>query len=44
LAEENRMSLIISMAKSLLDFNRVDSLEEIFAKDKRRYRRRIAGY
>lgn len=32
LAEENRMSLILSMAKSLLDFNRVDSLEEIFEK------------
>ncbi|RFZ82721.1 insulinase family protein [Mucilaginibacter terrenus] len=32
LAEENRMSLIISVAKSLLDFNRIDSLEEIFAK------------
>jgi predicted Zn-dependent peptidase len=32
LAEENRMSLIISMAKSLLDFNYVDSLEEVFAK------------
>ena len=32
LAEENRMSLILSMAKSLLDFNRVDSLEEIFGK------------
>jgi predicted Zn-dependent peptidase len=32
LAEENRMSLIIAMAKSLLDFNRVDSLEQVFAK------------
>ena len=32
LAEENRMGLIISMAKSLLDFNHVDSLEQIFAK------------
>ncbi|MEO6149291.1 MAG: pitrilysin family protein [Mucilaginibacter sp.] len=32
LAEENRLSLIISMAKSLLDFNYVDSLEEVFAK------------
>jgi predicted Zn-dependent peptidase len=32
LAEENRISLIISMAKSLLDFNYVDSLEEVFAK------------
>lgn len=32
LAEENRMSLIISMAKSLLDFNRIDSLEDIFEK------------
>jgi predicted Zn-dependent peptidase len=32
LAEENRMSLILSMAKSLMDFNRIDSLEEIFAR------------
>jgi predicted Zn-dependent peptidase len=32
LAEENRMGLIISMAKSLLDFDHVDTLEEIFAK------------
>ncbi|GAA4341252.1 pitrilysin family protein [Mucilaginibacter gynuensis] len=32
LAEENRMSLIISMAKSLLDFNYVDTLDEVFAK------------
>ncbi|MEO8885463.1 MAG: pitrilysin family protein [Mucilaginibacter sp.] len=32
LAEENRMSLIISMAKSLLDLGTVDSLEQIFEK------------
>lgn len=32
LAEENRMSLIISMAKSLLDFNHIDTLEDIFDK------------
>ncbi|HEY0244159.1 MAG TPA: pitrilysin family protein [Mucilaginibacter sp.] len=32
LAEENRMSLIISMAKSLLDFNYVDTLAQVFAK------------
>ncbi|MCJ8211729.1 insulinase family protein [Mucilaginibacter sp. RS28] len=32
LAEENRMSLIISMAKSLMDFNYIDSLEEVIAK------------
>lgn len=32
LGEENRMGLIISMSKSLLDFNRVDSLDEVFAK------------
>ena len=32
LAEESRMSLITSMAKSLLDFGRIDSLEDIFAK------------
>lgn len=30
LAEENRMSLIIAMAKSLLDFNHIDSLEDVF--------------
>jgi predicted Zn-dependent peptidase len=32
LAEENRMSLIISMAKSLLDFNDVDTLQQVFDK------------
>lgn len=32
LAEESRMSLIISMAKSLLDFDHIDSLEDIFDK------------
>ncbi|MFI5140229.1 MAG: M16 family metallopeptidase [Sphingobacteriales bacterium] len=32
LAEENRMSLILSMAKSLLDFNYVDSLQQVFDK------------
>ncbi|MBL4678603.1 MAG: insulinase family protein [Mucilaginibacter sp.] len=32
LAEESRMSLIISMAKSLMDFNHIDTLEDIFAK------------
>jgi len=32
LAEENRMGLIISMAKSLLDFNCVDTLQQIFEK------------
>lgn len=32
LAEENRLSLIIGMAKSILDFGYVDSLEQIFAK------------
>ena len=32
LAEENRMGLIISMAKSLLDFDHVDTLEQVFAK------------
>jgi len=32
LAEENRMGLIISMAKSLLDFNYVDTLQQIFDK------------
>ncbi|HEY1060202.1 MAG TPA: pitrilysin family protein [Daejeonella sp.] len=32
LGEENRMGLLISMSKSLLDYSRVDSLEEIFAK------------
>ncbi|MFD0795252.1 M16 family metallopeptidase [Mucilaginibacter litoreus] len=32
LAEESRMSLIISMAKSLMDFNHIDTLEDIFDK------------
>jgi len=32
LAEENRMGLIISMAKSLLDFDCVDTLQQIFDK------------
>ncbi|GAA4099955.1 pitrilysin family protein [Mucilaginibacter panaciglaebae] len=32
LAEENRMSLIISMAKSLVDFNYVDTLPQLFEK------------
>jgi predicted Zn-dependent peptidase len=32
LAEENRMGLIISMAKSLLDFDHVDTLEQVFEK------------
>lgn len=32
LAEENRIGLIIGMAKSLLDYNRIDSLAEVFAK------------
>jgi predicted Zn-dependent peptidase len=32
LAEESRMGLIISMAKSLLDFNYVDTLEQVFDK------------
>jgi len=32
LGEENRMGLIISMSKSLLDYGRVDSLDEVFAK------------
>ncbi|WP_426672233.1 M16 family metallopeptidase [Mucilaginibacter sp. McL0603] len=32
LAEENRMGLIISMAKSLLDFDHVDTLDQIFEK------------
>lgn len=32
LGEENRMGLIISMTKSMLDYGRVDTLEEVFAK------------
>jgi len=32
LAEENRMGLIITMAKSLLDFNSVDTLQQVFDK------------
>ncbi len=31
LAEENRLSLIVSLSKSLLDYNRIQPLEEIFA-------------
>jgi len=32
LAEENRMSLVISMSKSLLDFNYADTLQQVFDK------------
>lgn len=32
LAEENRMGVIISMAKSLVDFNAIDTLQQIFDK------------
>ena len=32
LGEENRMGLIISMCKSLSDYGKVDTLEEIFEK------------
>ena len=32
LGEENHMGLIISMAKSLLDYDRVDTLEEVYAR------------
>jgi predicted Zn-dependent peptidase len=32
LAEESRMGLIISMAKSLVDFNYIDSLQQVFDK------------
>ena len=32
LAEENRMSMIIAEAKNLLDYDRVISLQEVFAK------------
>lgn len=32
LGEENRLGVLLSMAKSLLDFNRIDSLVEVFAK------------
>ena len=32
LGEENRMGLIISMSKSLLDYGKVDTLEEVFEK------------
>jgi predicted Zn-dependent peptidase len=32
LAEENRMSVIIAMAKSMIDFNQIDTLDEIFEK------------
>lgn len=32
LGEDNRLSLIIAMAKSLVDYGRVDTLEEVFAR------------
>lgn len=32
LGEENRLGVLISMAKSLLDYDKVDSLEEVFSK------------
>jgi predicted Zn-dependent peptidase len=32
LAEENRLSLILSMAKSLIDFNNIDTLQQVFDK------------
>lgn len=32
LGEENRMGVLISMAKSLLDYNRIDSLKEVYAR------------
>lgn len=32
LGEENRLGVLLSMAKSLLDFNRIDSLAEVFSK------------
>jgi len=32
LSEENRIGLIISMAKSLIDHNKIDSLEQVFEK------------
>jgi len=32
LGEENRIGLIVSMAKSLIDYDRIDSLETVFSK------------
>ncbi len=32
LAEENRMALVISMSKSLVDYGHIDSLEQVFEK------------
>ncbi len=32
LGEENRMGVLISMAKSMLDYDRIDSLQEVFYK------------
>jgi predicted Zn-dependent peptidase len=32
LGEENRMGVLISMAKSLLDYDKIDSLKEVFSK------------
>lgn len=34
LGEENRLSLVISLAKSLMDYNHVQTLDEVFAKIK----------
>jgi predicted Zn-dependent peptidase len=35
LSEENRLGVLLSMAKSLLDFNRIDSLAQVFEKIER---------
>ena len=32
MAEETRIAVIIAMAKSLLDYNRIDSIAEVFGK------------
>jgi predicted Zn-dependent peptidase len=35
LSEENRLGVLLSMAKSLLDFNRIDTLAQVFEKIER---------
>lgn len=43
LSEENRIGLIISMAKSLIDHNKIDSLEQVFEKINKVTTKEIAG-
>ena len=43
LGEENRIGLIISMAKSLIDHHKIDSLEQVFEKIDRVTTKEIAA-